>query len=230
MAEFIRELPYVNNQIRDARYDVVRNNVFIELTPDYIVQNRHVRKNINKAKRNGLSWEWDPDLNHLDDYVRLYSDSFKRIDMDDYYHFPDSYYTKMRELFKGEVGLVNVIYEEQIINSMIVFHSYGKMACHLIGTNYDFIEVRPNDLVYQAAIDISKELGIELISMGGGRTKDDNLFRFKEKFGNSVKDVLVGKKILNQAVYDQLNQQWIKKYPDFAGQFTSYFLRYRLNP
>ncbi len=230
VAEFIRELPFVNNQLRDAKYEVVRNNVFIELDAEYKIANRHVRKNINKAKRNGLSWAWDPDMEHMDIYVKLYADSFKRIEMDEYYLFPDAYYSKLKDLFLKQAGLVNVYYNDEIINSMIVFTAYGKMVCHLIGTNYNFIELRPNDLVYHAAIEIAKDLGLTLISMGGGRVADDNLFRFKEKFGNSTKDVLVGKKINNQKIYNQLIEQWELKYPAFADRFTNFFLRYRLNP
>jgi len=230
VAEFIREIPYVNNKLRDANYEIVRNNVFIELDTEYKPENRHVRKNINKAKRNGLRYEWDPKMNNIDTFMKLYTNSFQRINMDKYYLFPDDYYLKLKKLFAEQIGLINVFYNDEIINSMIVFRAYNKMICHLIGTNYDFIEYRPNDLVYHGAIEISKELGIELISMGGGITVNDNLFRFKEKFGNCVKDVFVGKKINNKKVYNQLIEQWEGKYPMHADNFINFFLRYRLNP
>lgn len=230
VAEFIREIPYVNNKIRDAKYQLVRNNVYIELDTEYEIKNRHLKKNINKAKRHGLRYEWDPEMTKLDSHIKLYSRLFERIDMDDYYLFSKDYYIKLKELFPGQYGLINVYYNDEIINSMIVFHSYKKLVCHLIGTNYDFIDFRPNDFIYLAAIEIAKKLGVNLISMGGGKTLDDNLFRFKNKFGNCVKEVFVGKRINNQDIYTQLIEQWEEKYPENRDRFKNFFLRYRLIP
>ena len=228
VAEFIRENPILNNQLRLAEYVPVRNNVYIELGQDYEIANRHVKKNLRKAARNGLSYKWDPELKYIEDYKKLYNASFNRLEMDSYYLFPDSYYNKVSEIFAKHSGLVNIYLDNKIINSMLVFYGFDKFICHLIGTDYNYFEFRPNDLVYKASIDIAKEMNMKYISMGGGIVKDDNLFRFKEKFGNLVRDVYIGKKIIHQDIYSELCSAWENKYPQLAESKKSFFLKYRI--
>jgi hypothetical protein len=85
------------------------------------------------------------------------------------------------------------------------------------------------DLLYYSAIEQSKKLGLDILTIGGGTTNnpDDSLFRFKCKFSDYITDVMIGKKIINQEIYNKIVNQWKLKYPELIETYNSFFLKYR---
>ncbi|MBK6346045.1 MAG: peptidoglycan bridge formation glycyltransferase FemA/FemB family protein [Bacteroidales bacterium] len=230
VAEFIREHPLLNHCRRDATYQKVRKNVYIETSRDYRIPDKKARQNVSKIRKNpDISVQIDTDMNQLDEFVRLYNLNTVRLNMGSYYHFPTDYFTKVRDLLGKNARLINILYQDKIINTNLFFFFGNKGTMHLAGSDHDYQALRGNDLMYFSAIELSKNMGLEILTIGGGITDndDDSLFRFKSKFSDLHKDVMVGKKIINPAIYENLISQWTEKYPEITAKYQNFFLKYR---
>lgn len=232
IAEFIREHPLLDHCRRDADYVKVRTNVYVYPTKDYNILEKKTRQNVSKNLRNEeIHLIIDEKLKFLDDFVRLYRMNAERINMDVSYRFGDDYFDKIRLLLAENTRLIHVFYRDRIINSMLFFYYGNKGTMHLTGSDFDFQYLRGNDFLFYNAILLSANLGLEVVTMGGGTTnrEDDSLFRFKSKFSNVFKDVMIGKKIINPGIYNRLVADWAAQYPELQEKYSHFFLRYRLN-
>jgi len=230
VAEFIREHPLLNHCRRDAAYLKVRQNVYIDTKRDYRIPDKKARQNVSKVLKNQeVRVEIDDDLSHLDEFIRLYNLNIIRLNMSNYYHFPKEYFNKVRELLGKNARLINIVYQDKIINSNLFLFFGNKGTMHLAGSDHEYQTLRGNDLMYFSAIELSKNMGLEILTIGGGMSanEDDSLFRFKSKFSDIHKDVMIGKKIVNSVVYDKLVLQWAEKHPELTEQYRNFFLRYR---
>ncbi|MFH1119580.1 MAG: GNAT family N-acetyltransferase [Bacteroidota bacterium] len=230
VAEFIREHPLLNHCRRDAEYTKVRQNIYIETYRHYRIPDKKARQNVNKLFRNvHISVLMDDRLDRLDDFINLYNLNTIRLNMSKFYFFPESYFLKVRELLNEHARLIHILYKDKIINSTLFLFYGNKGTLHLAGSDHEYQTLRGNDLMYYSAIELSKNMGLEILAIGGGisANEDDSLFRFKSKFSDLHKDVMVGKKILNPDIYAKLVTQWAEKYPELTEKYRNFFLKYR---
>jgi hypothetical protein len=230
IAEFIREHPLLNHCRRDADYRKVRKNVYIETSRDYSIPDKKARQNVSKILRNNeIAIQIDTEMNNLDDFIRLYNLNTIRLNMSKYYYFPTEYFYNVRDMLGKKSRLIHVVYKEKIINSTLFLFFGNKGTMHLAGSDHAYQALRGNDLMYYSAIELSKNMGLEMLTIGGGLSanEDDSLFRFKSKFSDLHKDVMVGKKIINPVVYEKLVAQWADKHPELKDKYQHFFLKYR---
>jgi len=233
VAEFIREHPLLYQCRRDADYTRVRQNVYIEPSAEYIIPEKKARQNIHKTLNNkDISVFIDDELVYLDEFIRLYNLNTSRLNMNKYYYFTDEYFFKIRLLLRENTKLIHILYKNKIINSVIFLHHGNKGTLHLAGSDHEFQVLRTNDLMYYSAINLSYKMGLDILNIGGGTStnEDDSLFNFKKKFSNVHRDVMVGKKIINQPVYKNLIEQWKSGYPELEDKYKNFFLKYRQTP
>jgi lipid II:glycine glycyltransferase (peptidoglycan interpeptide bridge formation enzyme) len=83
--------------------------------------------------------------------------------------------------------------------------------------------------MYYSAVRLSAELGATLANFGGGTTADDDdkLFRYKKKFSSNIKEVYIGKKIIDPSAYASIIRQWEGRYPHLKEKYSNFFLKYR---
>jgi hypothetical protein len=231
VAEFIREHPLLNDYRRDAKFITVRKNIYIEPGANYKIVEAKARQNVSKLNRtNEITAQIDDDFEFYADFIRLYNLNAVRLEMDSYYFFPDDYFNKIKLLLPENTRLIHVFYHDKIINSGLFFFYGNKGNMHLAGADHEFRHLKGNDYLYYQAALLSAELKLDILCIGGGLSTDenDNLFRFKKKFSNNHKDVMVGKKIINPEIYNKLLDQWESKYPHLVEKYRHYFLKYRL--
>jgi hypothetical protein len=232
IAEFIRENPAINKKkeyIRDALYLKVRTNVYVKTEPDYKIPSSSARRNIKKAIKSGLYVEIDEDLETIDEFIKLYDLTAKRLKMDKYYLFSKEYFYNQKKYLIDNVKLINIKFEDKIISSTLFYYRFNKAVYHLSASNFNFQNLRPNDLLLNEMIEESKRLRCLLLSLGGGTTdkEDDSLFIFKKRFGQDLRDVFIGKKVHNQKVYNLVCNLWQEKYSNLVNKYKNMFLKYR---
>ena len=231
VAEFIRENPLFNSFIREAKYDKVRRNVYIKLNEsEYILPSRTARQNVNKAIKSGLKPVIDKELKSMPDFIRLYTKTAMRLGMDKYYHFGELYFNNIKNYLGKDTTLINIEFDNKIIASTIFFKYQKTGNCHLAASDFDYKQFRMNDLMFNTAIDFANQLGCNTLCIGGGTSTDprDSLFKFKEKFGNLPLDVYVGKKVINEEIYEELVKKWEEKNFEIKDDYKNYFLKYRI--
>lgn len=230
VAEFIRVHPQLDRFKRDCSYNLVRKNVFIETTFNYRIPDKQARQNVSRALSSGAEVIYDTNFEFIDSFIELYRMTAERVRMDKYYHFDNRYFTKVKEELKDYSTLIHILFNGKIIGSGLYMLYGDKATLHLVGSNSEYQQIRINDLLYHGAIKFSIKNKAATLNVGGGLTLDpeDSLFKFKRKYSNNFKDVIIGKNVINQPIYTELVKQWSKKYPELVDKNQNYFLKYKL--
>ncbi|RXJ82213.1 peptidoglycan bridge formation glycyltransferase FemA/FemB family protein [Arcobacter sp. F2176] len=232
IAEFIRENPSINkldNFIRDAEYLKVRTNVFLKSTDNYKIPSKSRRNYIKQAIKNNLSIQIDENLETIDSFTKLYNMTAKRLDMDKSYLFNDNYFNNHKKYFIANTKIINILFEDKIISSSMFYYGFKKTIYHLSGSDFKYKKLYPNELLMQAMINESKKINNSLLSLGGGTTDnpEDKLFKYKNRFGDNLRDVYIGKKVHNENIYKNICKQWEVNYSDVVSKYKNFFLKYR---
>lgn len=234
IAEFIRENPLLREKehyIRNADFNIVRRNVYADFSNGFKVTNKSALRDIKYAKKNGLIIEIDEDLNTIEVFKHLYDLTFERLKMDIFYQFTNNYFHRVKSLLKENTKLINVKFNNQIIASALVFVYANKATHHLGASNFDYVKLYPNDILYAAMVEFSNANGIQYLSLGGGTTQSDSdsLLKYKRKFSNTEKDVYIGRKIHNYSIYEYLCTYWSNiSSVENVKKYKSFFLKYRM--
>ncbi|HLO90440.1 MAG TPA: GNAT family N-acetyltransferase [Lentimicrobium sp.] len=228
VAEFIREHPLLTSFRRKAEYNTVRKNVYIETSASYKIPDKCARQNIAKALSHNATILYDEECNYLPEFIKLYQMTARRLGMHPYYNFSDDYFYKVKNLLGNHCCLIHIIKDDVIIASAMYLIYNDRANLHLTASRVEYQIIRSNDLLYYAAIEYSKKRGVKTLNVGGGLTADanDSLFRFKLKYASYQKDVMVGKNILNPAVYENLTKAWESRYPGLVKKYDNYLLKY----
>jgi len=214
VSEFVRFHPIINN-VEDFKtlYNTlhIRNTVGTNLK-DFIDPfqeefSKSCRKNVRKALRNGVNFKVTESPNDVSEFLEIYYSTMDRNKATDYYYFNKDYFNDCVRYFKGNLLLVEAVYENETIAMGFYFVYEDYIHIHLSGTLTEYLSLSPAYILRYAVTQWGKENGYKLIHHGGGRTNedDDSLYKFKKQFGKNTEfEFHVGKKIWNSIIYKQL--------------------------
>ena len=232
VAEFTRFHPLLNNQhlaSPQMKSFFSRHTVALDLTDDDIWMNQISSKNrnmIRKAEKEGVT------IVESDDYEtfrQLYDGTMTDLHAEDFYFFPKSYYDEYKQTFKGESMLCLAMLNGKAIAGSMFMFSKDYAHYHLSARDREYSRYAPNNLILWYAIQKAKEGGCKWFHFGGGTTgnEDDSLLKFKKEFSKTLCEFWIGKRIYNQAVYNQIVEQWKTKHPESYEQNKVKLLGYR---
>lgn len=232
VAEFTRFHPLLNNQrLASPKMKTFfsRHTVALDLTDDDIWMHQISSKNrnmIRKAEKEGVT------IVESDDYEtfrRLYDGTMTDLHAEDFYFFPKSYYDEYKQTFKGESMLCLAMLDGKAIAGSMFMFSDDYAHYHLSARDREYSRYAANNLILWYAIQKAKERGCKWFHFGGGTTgnDDDSLLRFKKEFSKTLCEFWIGKRVHNQAVYDQIVEQWKTNYPESYEQNKVKLLGYR---
>ena len=71
-------------------------------------------------------------------------------------------------------------------------------------------------------------LNLSNFFLGGGnsKSKNDNLYKFKEKMANMKHQYYIGKKIHNHDIYEFIIKKWENKFPNLKKMYKNHLLKY----
>jgi hypothetical protein len=231
VAEFVRcHTEWVDaEELREAGYRVfqVRTNVECELTAAEFdaAWSSGARRNLRKALASGLTSRTGRSAEDWSAFARLYEMTADRLQMAAGYRFDSRYFLDISAAPNVRLAVVETP-ERQVVAGAVVFVG-GRLAhYHLGASDFAFQERRPNDLLYHQMATLAREAGCERIVWGGGMSNDadDSLFRFKTHFGAIRRPVYCAGRVIDQAAYDRLCDQWQAQNP---GRESKLFLKYR---
>lgn len=232
IAEFTRFHPLLNNQrlaSPQMKTFFSRHTVALDLTDDDIWMHQISSKNrnmIRKAEKEGVT------IVESDDYEtfrRLYDGTMTDLHAEDFYFFPKSYYDEYEQTFKGESMLCLAMLDGKAIAGSLFMFSDDYAHYHLSARDREYSRYAANNLILWYAIQRAKERGCKWFHFGGGTTgnDDDSLLKFKKEFSKTLCEFWIGKRVHNQAVYDQIVEQWKLNHPDRYEQNKVKLLGYR---
>ncbi|MDK6864083.1 GNAT family N-acetyltransferase [Nosocomiicoccus ampullae] len=214
ISEFVRFHPILeNNKDFDKIYylEYSRNTVGTNLK-DYTDPfqeefSKSTRKQIRKALKNGITYEILDSSDSLSKFLEIYYATMNHRDSKEFYYFSEQYFINLISKFKKNIVLVEVKYEGKIISMGFYFKYNNYLHAHLSGTLPEYLSLSPAYIIKYAITEWGKAHGYDLIHHGGGlsNNKDDNLYKFKKRFGQNTEfKFYVGKRIWNREIYNKL--------------------------
>lgn len=237
VAELVRFHPLLNNQ------ELVRHSfsgkiidicptVYVDLQIDEQqrwekIYSHANRKNINKAKRAGVSIRVGQDEELWNSYFQLYSETMDANRAAGFYYFSPDYYQRLRSSLSDGYVLVGAEIDQKLVSVLIVLFGASWAHCHLIGSKREVMNLGVNNLLHHEAILWAKGRGFSKLHIGGGRgnSADDGLLKFKANFSDQLARFHIGERVFDQASYESLCKDWSDRNPSATENHR--LLRYR---
>lgn len=209
ICEFIRfELfgdyyKFYDGRIETRMHNVVRN-LLIPIDEMWMDFKQKVRKNVKRANKNNLKVIMENTEEHLTDFLDVYFSTMERNDAKSEYYFSENFFKILNQM-KDNIMYFYVVKDNKIISSELVIYGSENSYSYLGGTNRDYYEYRPNDLLKYTIIKWAKEKGLKNFVLGGGCGSDDGIFQYKTCLApNGIVDFYIGKKIFDQVNYEKI--------------------------
>ncbi len=176
-----------------------------------------VRKNVNRAKREGIKIEIDFTGKNLDEFLNIYKQTMDRRNARKMYYFPREYFESIINKLPGQFAFFYALWGKRIVSTELVLTSATTIYSFLGGTLSDAFHVRPNDLLKYHIMLWGKENGKSRYVLGCGYQPDDSIFRYKLSFApNGVYPFFVVYRILIPQIYNDLIEER-KRYGKIKG-------------
>ncbi|HPQ70219.1 MAG TPA: GNAT family N-acetyltransferase [bacterium] len=209
VAEFIRFHPLQKNYRPFAEHietQTLSQTVWIDLTGDIEEQlNKNNRRDQRHSHRDGLRAE-RVDAQYIPAFGKMYRDTMRKCDADDYYFFADEYFHSLAaglgegfQLWRAHVGDVDCGYTLYLRHGPYLHYH---LSCsnpakrHLRSTNY---------LLVQGSRRAKME-GCRQFHLGGGYRGNDSLFAFKANFSPHRADFVIGRFTHDERVVAELTR------------------------
>jgi len=161
-------------------------NVVRDLTGDEAAMwtefDHKVRKNVNKARREGVTIEIDPEGARLDDFLRIYTSTMDRRAASKGFYFGREFFEKIVRTLKGQFVFAHALHDNRVISTELALVSAHHIYSFLGGTDETAFSLRPNDLLKLELMRWGKEHGKRAFVLGGGYAPDDGIFKYKRGF------------------------------------------------
>jgi len=150
-----------------------------ELWADY---DGKVRKNVKRARQEGVEIAFDPLGLRLDDFISVYESTMNRREALSQYYFPRSFFEAIITDLPGQYVFVHAIAGGKVIASDIILLSAQTAYFFLGGSLAEAFPKRPSDLLQHENFRYCRDRGLKHCVLGGGYRPDDGVLRFKRAF------------------------------------------------
>lgn len=178
---FPEQMLVFDGEILDRGPNVVRSLTHSddELWADY---DGKVRKNVKRARREGLTVQFDPRGERLDAFHQAYEATMKRREALSQYFFPRSFFESIIADLAGQFVFGHALAGEKVVASELVLVSAENSYFYLGGTHAEAFSLRPSDLLQHEIFRHCRDRGLKRCILGGGYRPDDGILRFKRSF------------------------------------------------
>lgn len=231
---FVRYHPVLKNAVLMKPISAVIDlgmTITMDLSsPELIWENIHSknRNMIRKAEKNGIVIEHGKGMDLLEKFIEIYNATMDKDHAEEYYYFRRPFYESIHNDLRDNYEMFYAKLDDKIIAMSIMIFANGKMNYHLSGSDIEYRNLAPSNLLLYKAALWGCEQGFRTFHLGGGvGSGEDNLYKFKAAFNkNSNYQFSIGKQIFNQVIYNSLVDQRKLSDPTF-DQMSSFFPLYR---
>ena len=209
---FVRYHPVLKNAIPMKQISTVIDlgkTIAFDLESPEVIWENIISKNrnmIRKAEKNGITIEHGKGMELLDKFTEIYNATMDKDHAEKYYYFKRPFYESIDRDLQDNYELFYAMYEGRPIAMSIMIFANGRLNYHLSGSNIEYRNLAPSNLLLYKAALWGYEQGCKTFHLGGGvGSGEDNLYKFKAAFNkNSVYQFSIGKEIFDQEKYDEL--------------------------
>jgi hypothetical protein len=170
-----------------VRSVAVAENVVVDLRPsaeDRWRRYEHkVRKNVNKARRNGLATTVSGELGDPVEFAEVYGGTMDRRSASAFYRFDADFFRRLTGALPGSFWVADTRDPDGLLVSTELVLT-GDRHCYsfLGGTRREAFPMSPNDLLKHDVIEHAADAGLSAYVLGGGYAPGDGIFRYKRAF------------------------------------------------
>lgn len=184
---------------------------------------RNNRKNIKKAYREGLEVILEEAPAHFADFIHIYNKTLARNQAGRFYYFNESFYDYIHEKLRGNFLYAYTLKGGRVISTELLLCNDTYIHSFLGGTQEEFFEFRPNNILKHEVVKWAKKKGIRYFLLGGGYREGDGIFRYKRSFASGgVLSFYIGKKVHDHAAVSRLENILGGSKEDLRSYFPSY--------
>jgi hypothetical protein len=164
-----------------------------------------VRKNVARARREGVTIEVDQAGTSIADFARIYGATMDRRGGRADLYFSEAFFEAVRSRLAGHFVFFHARLAGRIVSSELVLVSAATVYSFLGGTDREAFVVRPNDLLKYEAMLWAKRAGKRRYVLGGGVAPGDGVFRYKRAFApGGLVPFCVARRVHDTALYADL--------------------------
>lgn len=218
-----------------GEYAVLAPTVSIDLTLPVDVQRSQIRRShregANRLRRLGVVCVEDRTGAALDDFIRIYHETMRRVGALESFFFPPEYFEQLQQALGDRLHCFVCRFEGQVICGGLFVDCHGIVQYHLGATRDDALKLAPMKLLMDEVRVWATARGDRVLHLGGGATPhpEDSLLYFKKGFSDRLHDFSVWRWIVVPDAYQQLcrqKSQWNERHNVRAG-VPHYFPAYR---
>ncbi len=166
-----------------------------ELWNDY---RSDARRNIDIARENGVTVEFDSSGKRLDDFMEIYRMTMDRRGATKGYYFPRSFFEAFLQQLGGHFTFCHALIRDRVISSEILLLSADHAYSYLGGTLAEAFPISPNYLIKHESFLWCRDHGKKAVVLGGGYQPNDGILKFKQRFGRDCEvPFRLGRKTFN---------------------------------
>ena len=189
-----------------------------------------IRNKINKALKNKYLVKQSSNYEDYLKFINIYHVHLKNINASNYYYFTKQYFEKIFYLMKDDIDFfcIKNINSNEIYGGAIVIKSEKECSIHLSAIDSNKKNDGISSLLRHEITRFYFDRKYELINYGGGNSVDENdsLFKFKKNFSNQTMDFYIGKLVVNNNIFNEINN-YVKENYIIEEKYEKYFLKYR---
>jgi hypothetical protein len=171
-----------------------------------------VRKNVNRARANGLTVEIDLTGSAIDVFADVYWETMRRRSAAEGYFFGLEFFRRIVRDIQGGFAFFHVLAEDRVVSTELVLVSAQRLYSFLGGTREEALDLRANDLLKHEIIRWGCAQGKKAFVLGGGYGGADGIFKYKLGFAPQGETPFrVGKSVVDVASCDrlvELRREW----------------------
>ena len=234
VAEFMRFHPLLKNyKLGEGHFKLIhdRNTVYLDLsqTEEEIFGGfeKSTRKHILKAEKTIDIRPADRTEENVEVFNRIYRENMEHVHSIPYLFFSLEHFRNM--------------FQQDNIEFFIAYQGDTPIACYsgLVSKEYygnylrasltEYNKTGVNTLMYWSMIKSAKAHGCHYVHFGGGSSSDpeNTLLKYKMNYSQTLSEFWIGKRVHNQAIYDQIVSQWKEKHPESYESHKVMLLGYR---
>jgi len=196
-----------------------RNIVVLNLSKgiDYIWENEFSSKCRNlyrKMEKENYEFSFTNNSEDLEQFHKLYLDTMKNANADDFYFFELNTIQKMKEELGNDMQLCKVTKDNVVFGAALFFIKNKIVTYYLSARNLDYSKVNANNYLLAKVIQWASSQGNLIFNLGGGDDSNENnsLLSFKKNFSTNLESFFIGKRIFNTLLYSQIIEEYQKIY------------------
>lgn len=175
---------------------------------EYSGTNRNL---IRKLEKEGYNYVVTREQEDLNEFVEMYYLTMNNVSADSFYFFDKNLINELFLNLKEKIILTKVE-KDGVSYCYSLFLISGNIATYYLSArNLEHSKVPATNFLISKTVEWLLDKNIKKINLGGGLTNNlnDPLFKFKSNFSKSKNDFYIGKRVFNDAIYEDIISLWI---------------------